>query len=380
MKVTRLFVVLVSIVVLAACGSGSSLSSGDGSSSGGESGDTYSDSTLFYAAVQDVAPSFTAVSSASLSPRALASESWESGTSLYELFYIFQDFDNEIHQGVIDTSNLEKTMWESRNFFENTKNNCDSIVDQIIEPPFDFGNEGQEYNCAYNLEAEDGYHVGGAIMELDADGNPIENSGSSRSSESEVSERVARRESDVVEEEEEEESDDAVVKQALVGFVWNDGTHEELGVMEGILDTSTNELSLDIAVWVDYEGENDYCYRNEIEGNTETHAFSMRSAKGNLTHTTFSAVGKGVAEGDDAHFLVKIDDAYFCIGAEDGETELRAMDLDGIDPAETECAEYQDDVDAMEPLGIEDLACESSDLNPGGEGEAEEGTIFLEIE
>jgi len=194
---------------------------------------------------------------------------------------------------------------------------------------------------------------------------------------------VSLGESEVVEEEsgeESEEVDDAVVKQALVGFVWNDGSHEELGVMEGSYNEVSHVLALDIAVWVDYEGENDYCYRNEIEGNTETHAFTMRSAKGNLTDTTFSAVGKGVAEGEGAHFLVKMNDAYFCIAGTDGEVELRAMDAEGSATAPEDCEEYQADVDAMELLGVDDLACESSDLNPGGEGEAEEGTIFLEIE
>lgn len=348
MKKTALFLMLFALGVYSGCG--------DDESSDGDTGG-------FYEATLDVAPSFSpAASNARLSPNAVTT-TWESGNPVYELFYILREFNPDTDQGVIDTSNLYKTMWEARNFFSNTKSQCTAITEQTITPPFDFGNDATTYTCAYNEDAANGYDFGGAYKELDANGAVIPATEASRT------------------------ATDAAVKYGLFGFVWVDSTnpHNEYGTLQGVLNTTTNDLSLDIAVWVDYTDQNDYCYRNDIEGNTDTHAFTFRSMKGNKVEGSSytSIVGKGVSQGEGEYFLLKLFNnefpagKYYCIAATDGEAELQAMEAAGFNEPDANCAEYQTDVDAMTPFTTDNLACAEIDFNPGGTGTAAQGTIFL---
>ncbi len=333
MKIRHLLPMFAVLAALAfhGCGSGTSSSSDD---------------SIYYNAVQEVAPSFApaagAASVAGKTSKAYTA-SWETGNPLYELFYIFRQFDPATDSGVIDTSNIFKTTWEGRNFFSNTESNCIAITEQTIAPPFDFGNAATAYDCAFNEEPADGYDFGGAVRKSDT-----------------------------------------AVKYGLFGFLWPNADHNEYGVMQAVMNTTTSDLDLDIAVWVNYEGEGDYCYRNDITGNTETHAFALRSMKGNkVAGSSFlSVVAGGFSEGTGKYFLAKIttndlNGKYYCIAAGDGEAELRAMDAAGSDTVDLNCAEYQAAVDALTPLTTADLACASSDFNPGGTGTAAEGTIFL---
>ncbi|MBI2335284.1 MAG: hypothetical protein HYU97_00760 [Deltaproteobacteria bacterium] len=340
------------LCALVLMGCGSSTNSNDQSSS----------NTPFYDAVQLVAPSFTPVSNSSLNPLTMATvtTTWETGNPLYELFYILRTFNPDTDNGVIDTSNLYKSMWEAKNFFTNAKSNCQAITEQTITPPFNFENTATTYNCAYNEDTDGGYDFGGALKELDANGNIVEITSASRNDTT------------------------AAIKYGVFGFVWVDSNHNEYGTLQAILDTLTDDLSVDIALWVDYDGANDYCYRNDINGNTSTHLFTFRSIKGNKVADSayISIIGKGYSQGTGNYFLVKITNndltgKYYCIGAEDGETELRAMSAEGSDTVDANCAPYQSDVDAITPFTTEDLACETSDFNPGGTGTASEGTIFL---
>jgi len=268
-----------------------------------------------------------------------------------------REFNPDTDQGVIDTSNLYKTLWESAGFYSNTRQACATIPEQAITPPFNFSNPSTTYTCAFNRQAADGYHFGGAVKELDGSGNvlPIASSAAA----------------------------DAAVKHGVFGFVWT-GDHEEYGSMQAVYDESSKDLSLDIATWVDYDVGDDYCYRNDIDGNTETHRFSFRSAKGTLSTANFSVVGHGYSEGVGQHFLLQVSSSslpgpkYFCIGAEDGEAELMAMDAAGSDDVPAACADFADEVAALTHFTAADLACESADFNTGvANGMVVEGTIFL---
>lgn len=346
-----------SLFLFAGCGSG-----------GTETGTTGTIAdTVFYDDIDQVAPVFAAAGGTSLSSKSVNAE-WAAGNPLYALFNILREFDPETDQGVVDTSNLYKTMWEGRNFLGNTRTACSTITEQVIAPPFDFGNPETTYNCAHNTEADDGYDIGGAIKDLDADGNIIVSSDEGE------------------EEEEGEESEiEAAAKYGIFGFVWP-GDHNEYGVLQGSFDSATDALLVDIAVWVDYADQADYCYRNDIDGDTETHLFTFRSIVGTIEPESInSIVGKGVSQGEGEHFLLKIastgnEAKYYCIGADDGETELMAMDAEGSDTVDPNCADYQADVDALTMFTADDLACQTSDFNPGGTGTAAEGTIFLNFE
>lgn len=318
------------------------------------------DNAVFYNAVQEVTPTFEVQGSSPSVTRAVV-DTWETGNPLYEVFSILREFNPETDQGVIDTSNLYKTMFEGRNFFANTKTGCLGITLQNITGPFDFGNEPTTYNCAFNEDAENGYDFGGVMKEMDVNGNIIEITATSRTDET------------------------AAVKYGLFGFVWP-GTHNEYGTLEGVYDSRTSDLSLDIAVWVDYTDQNN-CYRNDIDGNTETHAFQFRSIKGNKVEgaSFTSIVGNGYSQGEGKYFLLKIvtesiTGKYYCIAAGSGESDLMAMDAGGSDTVAEACAEFQEDLDAMVPFTTDNLACQSSDFNPGGTGAAAEGTIFLNFQ
>ena len=364
MNIIKVLIVFSGLICMTACGG----SGGSGSSGSSSSGSSSADDTLFYDAIKLVSPSFSSDDSSASFYQSDITTSWESGNPVYEVFYILQEFDPDTDQGVIDTSNLYKTMWESRGFFANTKSGCTAITEQIIAPPFDFGNEDITYNCAFNSESATGYDFAGAYKELDENSDII-----------------------AIDEGSEESGTTAVIKHGLFGFVWvdsGDNAHYEYGTMQAVLDTTTDDLSVDIAVWVDYDEENDYCYRNEITGNTSTHAFTIRAIKGNkVSGSTYtSIVGKGISQGEGEYFLLKVEGSgldsskYYCIGAEDSETELILMDPEGSDAVDDNCAEYQVDVDALVPFETSDLACATSDLNPGGSGTAAEGSVFLDFD
>lgn len=318
---------------------------------------------VFYDAVREVTPSFDTLAFPSLSPLTKAKSittAWESGNPVYELFYLLQEFDPATDQGVVDTSNVYKTMWEAGNFLERTMMECAAISGQIIVPPFDFGNVPETYDCAFNEGSADGYDFGGALRALDANGDAADIAGDEGA--------LAA----------------TAILYGLFGFVWVDD-HSEYGTFQGTYDVGTKDLSADIAVWVDYEGANDYCYRSDIDGNSGTHFFTLRAAKGNRApgSSSSSIVGKGYSRGEGKHFLMKmtgdgVAGRYYCIGAEGDEAELRAMDSGGSAAVDAECAEYQDDVDAMALLTAADLACDTADFNPDGTEMAAEGTIFLD--
>lgn len=364
MKHVRHTALGLACLLLAGCGAATSTTtSSDGDDSGVTTvGNPSGSQTAFYDAVVQVMPVFDRASATTAVSKAV-STTWGSGNPLYEAFYLLQEFNPDTDQGVIDTSNLYKTMWEGRNFFANTKSSCTAITEQTIAPPFDFGNAAMTANCAFNEDATDGYDFGGAIRELDASGAILPITTTSRTDFS------------------------AAVQQGVFGFVWVDD-HNEYGVLQGNYNSTTDDLALDIAVWVDYTGDNDYCYRNDIDGNVATHLFTFRAVKGNLVAgaSSMSMVGKGYSQGADQFFLLKITNSgldgarYYCIGADDDETALMAMDAEGSTTVDPNCAAFQTDVDALTLLTTTDLACESTAFNPGGTGTAAEGTVFLDFE
>ena len=285
-----------------------------------------------------------------------SSQDWFWGRALFETFQFFRRFNDPEDQGVIDTSNFHKIGLEVNNFSSRTAESCSAISEQIITPPFNFGNGQVSYDCAFNKEASSGYNFGGAIKEV-------------------------------------YEDDVHVSFYGVYGFVWVDTPkddskgHLEFGSAQVSVNNLTDDQSVDFAMWVDYEGGSDYCYRNDIDGNTKTNIFTIRSIKGSLDENMayISIVGKGRSGGVGHYMLLKVRadnvyDKYFCIKANSGEDDLRAMDPLGSRVVPEKCAEYQEDVDSMIPFTTDDLACESSDFNPGGIGVASEGTIYLNFE
>ncbi|MBI4238418.1 MAG: hypothetical protein HY696_08380 [Deltaproteobacteria bacterium] len=350
-------------LLLAGCGAATSTTTSSDDDSGVTTvGNPSGSSTAFYDAVVQVMPVFDRANATPAVSKTVPT-SWSVGNPLYEAFYLLQEFNPDTDQGVIDTSNLYKTMWEGRNFFSNAKSECTSVTEQIIASPFDFGTTALTYNCAMNNEGADGYDFGGAIKELDATGAIVPITATSRTSFA------------------------APVQHGVFGFVWADD-HNEYGAFQGTYSAVTDDLALDIAVWVDYTGDNDYCYRNDIDGNVATHLFTFRAVKGNLVAGTSSVamVGKGYSQGTDQFFLLKITSSgldgarYYCIGADAGETELMAMDAAGTATVDANCAAFQADVDALTLFTSADLACSSAAFNSGGTGTTAEGTVFLDFE
>lgn len=306
----------------------------------------------FYEAIEEVLPSFL--------PNT-GETSLTGDSPLAHLFYLLRTFNPETDQGVIDTSNLHKTLWESSGFLSNARGSCATIAEQVIIPPFDFGNLPTTYTCAFNQEGDDGYDFGGALKGLDGNGDPI----------ADLSDG----------------SIDVRNWYGLFGFVWA-GDHFEYGVVQESYDKASADISVDIAVWVDYDGQQDYCYRNDIDGNATAHTFTLRSIKGNKVPQSdyVSFVGAGNSEGEGNYYLIKaahsggLENRYFCLRTDDGEEELLAIDPDGSDTVPVDCLAFETAVNATNPLTPADLACQSSDFNPGGTGLAAEGTIFLDYD
>lgn len=288
---------------------------------------------FFFDAARNTAPAITptsAASSGSTLRRSLAL-GWEWGNPVYEMFNALRDYDNDRDEGSIGLDNVYKTLFQAGQFYANDRAAClgtgggadggttDGGTDGVMAPkvvasPFDFGNS-VTYDCAMNDQSSQHGH---ASREVGSAKHGL------------MSWRV---------------------DHASTGGA-------ELGVIQGSLDETTQEIQIDEATYVDYPLTTsnptgmDFALRFHIEGNAATHAFTLKLMKWNSGDGYWiSLAGKGVSRGAGNHFLFKMRDQsnatalYFCFPAD--LTEAQMKEIQGTTTAAADCAAYQADVDLL---------------------------------
>lgn len=304
-KLIVILSILIAAIFIGGCGGiSSTTSSSDGSSSdGSSSGDSSSfdlpdGEKAFYNAVMDITPVIETTSSTS-AVRAVTT-SWDSGNPAYEIFNAFQEYVFPRDEGVIDTSNVYKLLFEAGNSYDRA---VDSAVElpalTVIVSPFDFEDVAGSYTHASSNYA------------LLKDGDTV---------------------------------------HALLTWIWDEDPKFSYGVFKGDFNTATGDIELDMAYLVDYPpdgdpdgGDSNYCLRTYISGNEDTHSFTLRASKVGTQdgYYAISMVGTGISRSDnpDNYFLLKIIDndnlsgypegRYYKFSAGADETAFKAHPING---------------------------------------------------
>jgi len=245
-------------------------------------------------------------------PALPADAPWTFGNPAFEVFTMLRDYDPAKDVGrSVGLDNLYKSLWQTGSFYDEYRARCAPITPAVITSPFDLGN-AVTYDCAVNDRSAKHGH--------------------------------ASREP---------------AGQKLGLNTWQvdyDDGQSELGVQELAYATATGDLVVDEAIWVRITASNSFSMRYHIEGNDQTHQFSVKLLKYTAGGYWVSVVGAGVSKGAGNHFLFKASDlsglagGYFCYPAELTEVQMQAIGwttAGGIDAA---CAPLQATVDALTPL------------------------------
>lgn len=200
------------------------------------------------------------------------------GDTTYSIFNLFRNYEFPRDEGIIDTSNVYKFLFEALNHY----NQAICRVRELEEPAliasmYDFGNEPRLYTHASDHYA------------LTKEGDTI---------------------------------------YALINWIWNESPKMSYMVMEGNINTTTGGLELNATYLVDYPpsgpngGSGDYCIRTYISGNILTREIVVKSLVNGSKEGSgaTSQVGTGVvmSENSDDYFLIKMKANYQLSGYPDG--------------------------------------------------------------
>ncbi len=212
--------------------------------------------------------------------RTLASEgnprAFIPGGPTYRLFSMFEEYSYPEDEGLIDTGNIYKLVFEASMLMEGNKYSAVSIPLTAIPSPFDFGIATESYDHGYN---EEGTEERGNIYDK----------------------TLAYRE-------------DGTTTHALLGYTVHEpvegGTKVQRQIFQTTFDTATEDIALEFATFDDKPNSDieDFGRRFYVQGNAGTHEFFCHLASGQGASVS-SIVGKGFSGGTGYYIL--------CIAATD---------------------------------------------------------------
>lgn len=328
---TNVLPLLMLLAILLALGACSDESSTDPTNTGSAIPVPQALKINLFAASNEIAPSFE-------ESVAKEEEEWTWGNHMYGLFNKFRVYDHAIHEGLIDGSNFFKAIYGMEEELGEMFEYAEAIEETVVEEPFEFGNS-YLYDYAANVdfsEGEDGNDKSSFAYRIDGD-----------------------------------------TINFLVAYTYNEEEDKvTMGQLQGDYNPVSGDLELAMVYLVDY-GFEQYTVRNEISGNTETHEFALRMATSGSYGLDTSVAGKGVSDGEGAHFLIKMNvvgemgddlgERYFVFTSDADEAYLQAMDPNGLAYADLPAtvADYSADVQNMELFVAESLPSSLSEFNGG---------------
>jgi len=309
----------------------------------GSSGSTSSDD-FFFTSVKQVTPVISgAVSSSSV--HVSSPTDWDWGNVMFEIYESLRDYvpvtnDPGGSGETIGLDNMYKVLYQTGEFYTEAKTACTTITEKRINSPFDFGNTTDTYNCAVNDTTN---RHGSAIKE------------------------------------------DATTGTKYVLLSWEvNNNNDELGVIQGSYNPTSGDVNIDIATYVHYTSQPDFCLRSHIEGNEKTHLFTLKMIKytADTGGYTISLAGHGISQGTGNHFLFNVLDnngisGFFCFNADATATDLDAKKNDpASSAAPADCSSYSDAVTALTLFTTADVPKATTDFNAGT---THAGDIYLDI-
>lgn len=341
---------LVLMVAALGFGCGDTTLSSAGSGSGSNTGIS---ALEFYSQASDTTPVFTPTAGSASVPSGMAIGSWESGNSMYELFYTLRQYTAATDAGVIDRTNIYCLLYDVETLFASMTNEVVELSSaQAITPPYDFGN-----NATYEAAINDTTDEKAAAM------STVGN-----------------------------------ITKGIVTWIWREDAYpdkREVGILETEMNTATNDISVDFIFCVDYNDNDtgsDYNNRTKITGNSGTHTFEFVQTIGGSVESSklVQIVGKGVSQGSDNNMLFKMQTnsndgfntaGYLVLSAEATEATLRNFDVTGEVYTSTASLpstvdDYVTYVESTDFFTFSDLLVDLANLNSGN---TREGTIYLDF-
>lgn len=245
--------------------------------------------------VSNTAPVFKPDAGAvSLLTKSVTNQEWGSGNVIYSIYYTLREYKHPDDDGVVDRSNIYKTMFDIESLINGTPESLNLLSEsKVLIPAFDFGHS-RTYDSYFENQEQ---HRCLAIKETDDQ------------------------------------------KSFLLGWNWFDTGNDlkkESGVAQVIISDVQTLIDIDMIFAVDYDTETsktDYNIRLHLNGNPITHEFEFSYRIGQL-----SIVAKGISQGDGNYFLFKTKgentpDAsqtyYFVIPADADEAYLENLTFEG---------------------------------------------------
>ncbi len=245
-------------------------------------------------------------------------DNFSSGYTMYEINNLIQDYVYPTDEGVIDASNMYKAMYEVASKFVSVSQSCTSMTDKSVSAVFNFGSDllTQTYDCGLT-QTEGNYRTSGVVKTSGTE------------------------------------------SFALIGWSYTEsvtgGTKTTRNAMQGHYDTSTNDVSVNMAYLVDYPTDPDYSVRIYIRGNTITGLFSLKLVKYNTGGSVVSISGYGYSRGSN-YYLFKVTstgsssdvtDAYYCFESSTTTAEIEAMADAGSGTVPANCTGYDTNLPTM---------------------------------
>lgn len=216
------------------------------------------------------------------------SKAFTQGGPTFRLYQVFRAYSYPADEGIIDTGNIYKLIYEASSILDGDKSRAEPITPTPLQSPFNFGTGPIEYDHLYN-QAE------GMVEE---NGNTYYKT-------------LAYKE-------------DGTTTHAVFGYTVEEpvtgGIKTQRQIFLTSFDTLGKDLTLDFATFDDkpITDTNDFGRRFYVEGNADTHEFFCHLATGRTSVT--SLVGKGVSDGTGYYVLclpgsVRADDKYYKLPA-----------------------------------------------------------------
>lgn len=212
-------------------------------------------------AIYDLAAIFTPVVVSGISEEEINGNDTGWGDPRYEISNLFQYYSFPEHEGIIDTSNIYKLLFEITNHLSQGLCKLSKLdAPTVIAPLFDFDNEPRTYT-----HVTDRYAFG-------RDGNAV---------------------------------------NILINWIWDESPKMSYAAVEAIVNLKAGQATFDYAYLVDYAGDSDYSLRTHFEVDILANSFTIVTLKNGTTDDAFaiSMVGTGeYTNSIDDYYLLKITD------------------------------------------------------------------------
>lgn len=269
-----------------------------------------------------------------------AAATWSSGHVLYEIYGLIREYKHERDNGVIDGSNMYKAIHDAGMEVDRAYETCASMTEEQVTVPYDFGDEAltDSYNCWVDNEFDERgntYHQSFAVHKA-ADGETY---------------------------------------RALIATTTIESGQTTRRVVQSRYDPATENILVNQAYLVDYEGDQDYAVRLHLDGNAGTGLFTLKLSKGPGGGDGGGIAISGHGYNTGSYYLFRVttssyssdvDARYYCFESDTTVDEMKLLDDAGSATIPENCASFASGLPATDYNGDGSSAPGGNDAFTGG--------------